>query len=113
MKEYIEKRVALRNSLYRAVERNELVLHYQPQVNAQTGELAGFEALLRWNSTEFGMVSPGEFIPIAEQTGLIKNIGDWVLGLRAFSIKNGGMRDTGICGCRLTCRLSSSGIRVL
>lgn len=62
-----------------AVERDELVMYYQPQVNGRTGEIIGIEALIRWNNPDLGHVPPGIFIPIAEQTGLIIQIGEWVI----------------------------------
>jgi diguanylate cyclase (GGDEF)-like protein/PAS domain S-box-containing protein len=65
--------------LRRAIEFNELEIHYQPQVNLKTGEIDSFEALLRWNNRKFGFVSPAQFIPMAEESGLIHSIGDWVL----------------------------------
>ncbi len=63
-------KMKLTNSLYRALDRNELYLNYQPQIKAETQEIIGFEALLRWNNKEYGLVSPNIFIPMAEQTGL-------------------------------------------
>jgi diguanylate cyclase (GGDEF)-like protein/PAS domain S-box-containing protein len=72
-------RLALENELRHAVDRNELVLYYQPQIDLRTGDIVGFEALLRWNHPERGMVLPSAFIPIAEETGLINRIGEWVL----------------------------------
>lgn len=74
-----EERIVLTNSLYRAIENNELALFYQPQVNAQTQKIEGVEALIRWFHPEKGMISPGLFIPIAEETGMITSIGRWVL----------------------------------
>lgn len=69
----IEKR--LRNSL----RNNELFMHYQPQIDLQSGKICALEALIRWNNKELGMVSPAEFIKVAEETGLINIIGEWVL----------------------------------
>jgi diguanylate cyclase (GGDEF)-like protein len=65
--------------LYRALEREEFVIHYQPQINLSTWEIVGMEALLRWNSPELGKLSPKTFIPLIEDNGLIIPIGEWVL----------------------------------
>lgn len=74
-----EEKIVLTNSLYRAVENNELALFYQPQISAQTQKIVGVEALIRWFHPDKGMISPGLFIPIAEETGIITSIGKWVL----------------------------------
>jgi EAL domain-containing protein (putative c-di-GMP-specific phosphodiesterase class I) len=73
--------------LRRAIEFNELEIHYQPQVNLKTCEIDSFEALLRWNNRKFGFVSPAKFIPLAEESGLIHSIGDWVLEVVCAQLK--------------------------
>ena len=72
-------RLALEASLHHALSREELVLHYQPIVDLETSELAGFEALMRWEHPQHGLISPYRFIPIAEETGLITEMGAWAL----------------------------------
>jgi diguanylate cyclase (GGDEF)-like protein len=74
------QKVQLNTDLRRAIERREFALHYQPKVDLSDGRLRGLEALLRWNHPQRGMVSPAEFIPALEDSGLILPVGEWVIG---------------------------------
>ena len=79
MKEESLQRLVMKNSLQKAVENNEFVLYYQPLVDVQTGKVIGSEALIRWEHPILGMLQPNEFIPLAEETGVVVTIGEWVL----------------------------------
>lgn len=86
MKHKLLQKANIERLLRKAIKYNEFVLHYQPQYSI-TGGLRGFEALIRWNSPEMGFLSPMEFIPIAEETGLINQIGEWVLNAASLACK--------------------------
>ncbi len=75
----VAERVSLETRLRRAVEKEEFLLHYQPKIDLRSGAVAGLEALIRWQTPEDGLVSPGVFIPVLEETGLIMDVGRWVL----------------------------------
>jgi diguanylate cyclase (GGDEF)-like protein/PAS domain S-box-containing protein len=79
MQEHASRRMSLESDLRRALQREQLQLHYQPRVSAKTLQPVGIEALLRWQHPDRGMISPAEFVPIAEDLGLILELGEWVL----------------------------------
>ncbi len=103
------QRLAMENSLRKALERQEFLLHFQPQIDVATGGIIGAEALVRWRHPELGMVSPADFIPLAEETGLIMPIGEWVL--RAACAQGKAWRDQGFDGMIMAVNLSGCQFR--
>ncbi len=104
MNENITRKMTLEYGLRKALENDEFILQYQPQVNIDTGKLIGVEALVRWGTSDGGLVSPGEFIPLAEETRLIIPIGEWVLYQACMQAKV--WHDLGYCDLKLAVNLS-------
>jgi diguanylate cyclase (GGDEF)-like protein/PAS domain S-box-containing protein len=87
MQQHLARNLQLVNAMRHALSRNELEVYYQPQISIEDGRIVGAEALLRWNHPELGMISPAEFIPIAEDSGQIIEIGEWVLRSAVLQMK--------------------------
>jgi len=100
----------MESHLRRSIELEELAIHYQPQVDLKTGHISSFEALLRWNNRKFGFVSPAQFIPIAEESGLIHGIGDWVLDQVCSQLKE--WQDKRFKAVRIAVNISSKQFRM-
>ena len=99
------QRLVLESRLRKAVDRGELLLHFQPLIGLVDDRIVGAEALLRWNSPEMGMIPPSDFIPIAEETGLILPIGDWVLRQAVMQMRD--WHADGLEGLRIAVNISA------
>ena len=104
------KRQSLEDSMRHALERHEFAVHYQPKVNLENGEIVGVEALIRWLHPELGLVSPAEFIPIAEESGLMVPIGRWVLGQACHQAQ--AWQEIGLAPIRIAVNISPVELRV-
>jgi diguanylate cyclase (GGDEF)-like protein len=103
------KHLQIESQLHRALQNNELLLHYQPVMETRTGRIVGFEALVRWQHPETGLVPPGDFIPVAEYSGLIVTIGEWVLNAACEQLRR--WHDLGMRDCRIAVNVSSQQFR--
>jgi diguanylate cyclase (GGDEF)-like protein len=99
------ERLAMENSLRKALERKQFLLHYQPQMDIETGRICGMEALVRWQHPDLGLVYPAEFIALAEETGLIVPLGEWVL--RAACAQTRAWHQAGCPGLTVAVNLSA------
>ncbi|MFZ1431383.1 MAG: EAL domain-containing protein, partial [Geminicoccaceae bacterium] len=105
----VRTRGALRRELARGIQDGELELHYQPKISSTDGTVAGLEALLRWQHPHRGLLAPGLFVPLAEETGLIESLGDWVLADACAQI--GRWQAIGITPPRIAINLSAAQLR--
>ncbi len=99
------ERIELENNLHHALEQNEFLLYYQPQYELRTKRIVGMEALIRWNNRDKGLVPPNKFLPLAEETGMIVPIGEWVLQAACNQTKT--LHDKGVKSLRVAVNLSA------
>lgn len=103
------EKLQLETALRKAIDRGEFVLHYQPEINAETGEWTGAEALLRWNRPGHGLVQPAQFVPALEESGLIVPVGRWIIDTACRQL--GEWRDVGIGGISISVNVSAKQVK--
>lgn len=99
------ERLLTESGIKRALERDELILHYQPRIDALSGAIIGVEALVRWNHPERGLIAPGEFIPLAEELGIMGAVGEWVL--HTACQQNRAWQEAGLAAVRIAVNVSA------
>jgi diguanylate cyclase (GGDEF)-like protein/PAS domain S-box-containing protein len=109
MNQELSRRIRMENGLRKAIENGEFIVHYQPQIDFTSGDICGAEALIRWNHPECGIVPPNEFIPLAEETGLISSIGEWVL--KAACMQNKTWQEAGLKPINIAINVSYQQLR--
>jgi EAL domain-containing protein (putative c-di-GMP-specific phosphodiesterase class I) len=109
MTDKVAVRLTLENQLRIALENGEFVLHYQPKINLANGKICGAEALIRWNDPRTGLVPPGHFIPVLEQTGLIHDVGRWAIRQAVDDYLR--WRDLGLAALRIAVNVSPLQLR--
>jgi diguanylate cyclase (GGDEF)-like protein/PAS domain S-box-containing protein len=105
MNSKIFENLLIESELRKALEQDQLLLHFQPQIEIESGKMIGIEALLRWNHPEKGLIPPGNFIPVAEETGLIISLGEWVLSTACRNVRS--MEKSGLPPIKLAVNLSA------
>lgn len=106
----LEQKLQMQSDLHHALDRNEFLLHYQPQLNLKTGEVVGAEALLRWHHPKWGIVAPALVIPLLEELGLMPQVGTWVLRTACREIKN--WQEQGFEWLRMAVNMSAQQFRM-
>jgi diguanylate cyclase (GGDEF)-like protein/PAS domain S-box-containing protein len=109
LNEEVKERLTLKNGLSKALERGELSLHYQPKLEIQGNRITGVEALMRWHNEELGQVSPGRFIPVLEDTGLVVGVGEWAI--RTACEQHRTWLEAGLPSIRIAVNLSARQVR--
>jgi diguanylate cyclase (GGDEF)-like protein len=105
MSAHAAEKLRIENELHRALEQREFALHYQPKIDFASGRMCGMEALLRWQHPERGLIPPGQFIPVLEETGLIAAVGDWVIDQAATDFR--AWQDRGLDPPRVAVNISA------